>query len=368
MKAKTLKVKKTALTMGVELETYSIALPDYRICRELHFPKRSIVEKGERFTKDVSIGSEYNSRVFNTIRESFFLLKSSLRKYTHFKSEEESKERFVIFPTGGWTDRFAGSHIHLALGKNGIDYASAKKMATHLHDHIPFLIVLAGNSPVWREKITKFSSNRLLKGAATYCHITKRGTLPKHKYRELTYNKGGKKKPPTLELRVCDSSIPEYFGALLTVCRAVALRCLAKKASLNHSTSENYAKAREQAIRLGVKAKLCWNNHWMSVGDYGDIFFRKYEEELDKMDVPDEVLRIFKYLKKEWNQAEVIRKSSERCWKKHKQTWQRQFAKKYFTAIQELLDGNSFEQFSARLGVRLPSIDRTWLGRKEARW
>ena len=54
--------------MGVELETYSIALPEYRICRELHFPKRALVEKGERFTRDASIGSEYNSKVFVTIR------------------------------------------------------------------------------------------------------------------------------------------------------------------------------------------------------------------------------------------------------------------------------------------------------------
>ena len=86
------------------------------------------------------------------------------------------------------------------------------------------------------------------------------------------------------------------------------------------------------------------------------------------MDIPDEVIRVFKYLKKGWNQAEVIRRASERCWKKHKPTWQRQFAKRYFAAVQELLDGNSFEQFASKLGVRLPSIDRTWLGRKEARW
>ncbi len=360
--------KKTVLTMGVELETYSIALPEYRICRELHFPKRSIVEKGERFTRDVSIGSEYNSRIFATIRESLFLLKSSLRKYTHFRSHEEKNERFVIFPIGGWTDRFAGTHIHLASGKKGISYEQAKKMAAYLHDHIPFLIAIAANSPVWREKITPWASNRMMKGAVTYCHVTKRGHLTRQKYREITYNRGGKKKPPTLEIRTCDSALPEFIAALLTVCRAVALRCLARKGSLNHSTHANYLKARESAIKKGVKARLVWNNHWMSVSDYTDIFFRKYEEELGKMDVPDEVLSVFKYLKKGWNQAEVIRKASEKCRKKHLPTWQRQFARRYYTAVQELLDGNSFEQFSSRLGVRLPSIKRAWLGRKEARW
>lgn len=354
--------------MGVELETYSIAVPEYRVCRELHFPKKSIVEKGERFTRDHSIGSEYNSRVFTTIREAFFLLKSSLRKYTRFKSEEEKEERFVIFPVGGWTDRFAGMHIHLASSKNGIDYKNAKNLAVRLHDHIPFIIALCGNSPVWREKLTKFSSNRLLLGSNKYCKPAKREMLYKHRYRELTYNRGGKKKPPTLELRICDSSVPEYVAAALVVVRAVAMRWKARGQKLNHSTHANYLKARDQAIKLGVNAKLYWNNHRLTVPEYADLFFRKYEEELDSMDIPEEVVRVFKYLKKGWNQSEVIRKASVNCLKKHRPSWQRQFAKRYASAIEELLDGNSFEQFAKRLGVKLPPVKRTWLGRKEARW
>ncbi|HXV28558.1 MAG TPA: hypothetical protein VD913_06290, partial [bacterium] len=161
------------VTMGVELETYSIALPEYRICRELQFPKRSIVEKGERFTKDVTVGSEYNSKVFATIREAFFLLKSGLRKYSQFPKKRETGAQYEIFPIGGWIDRFAGSHTHLALSRRGISYEEAKHLANYLHDHIPFLIVLSGNSPVWREKITPYSSNRLLLGSHKYCRVTK---------------------------------------------------------------------------------------------------------------------------------------------------------------------------------------------------
>ena len=67
---------KRAISMGIELESYSISVPDCRISRELHFPRRGIAEAGERFTRDVSIGTEYNSRVFHTIREAFFLLKN----------------------------------------------------------------------------------------------------------------------------------------------------------------------------------------------------------------------------------------------------------------------------------------------------
>lgn len=354
--------------MGVELETYSIALPENRICRSLQFPKRSTVEKGERFTRDWSIGSEYNSRVFTTIRESFFLLKSSLRKYSEFRPENDSDLDCAIFPCGGWTDRFAGAHLHLAFGKQKLKYEPAKALAERVHDHMPFLIVLGGNSPVWREKITPYSSCRLLRGSHKYCKITRRSVLYKDHFREMTYNKGGKKKPPTLEIRIMDSSVPEYLVAGLVVLRAVSMHWLKRRKQLNCSTHANYSKARDKAIREGPAARLVWTNHWMRTSDYVDLFFRKYHEELKEMDIPDEVIRVFKYLKKGWNQAEVIRKAALLCYRKHRPTWQRQFAKKYAVAIRELLNGNSFEQFAHRLGVRLPHLDRTWLGRKEAKW
>ena len=89
---------------------------------------------------------------------------------------------------------------------------------------------------------------------------------------------------------------------------------------------------------------------------------------LEEMDIPEEIIRTFKYLKKEWNQAEVIRAAAEKYQRKHRPTWQRQFAKRYVIAIEELLDGNSFERFAHILGVKLPNIDRTWLGRKESNW
>ena len=354
--------------MGVELETYSVALPEYRICRELRFPKRSLVEKGERFTRDVSVGSEYNSRVFTTIREAFFLLKSSLRKYTRYHDSKDPRDRFVIFPIGGWTDRFAGSHVHLALRGRKLKYDEAKGLALRFHDHIPFVIALSANSPVWRGKITPYASSRLLRGSEKYCKVAKRGVLVRNHYRELTYNVGGKKKPPTLELRVCDSAIPEYIAAVLCVSYAVALRWLRRKHALNYSTHAHYMKARDQAIRLGHRARLVWTNHKMTVSNYVDLFFRKYKEELEEMDIPEEVIRIFKYLKKGWNQAEVIRRAAEKCRRRHRPTWQRQFARRYAVAIEELLDGNSFEQFARRLGVTLPDISRTWLGYKEAKW
>ena len=355
--------------MGVELETYSIALPERRICRELHFPKRASIEKGERFTRDWSIGSEYNSKVFTSIRQAFFLLKSSLRKYLAFRDPENGSDtKYVIFPTGGWIDRFAGSHVHLAVDAKRFSYVEAQKLSTYIHDHIPFLIVLTASSPVWREEMTPYSSNRLLKGSHKYCQVTKRDFLYKHHFRELTFNRSSKKKPNTLEVRVCDSSIPEYLTAVLCVCKAVAERWKKHKRALTRTKHVNYLKARDNAIKNGARARLVWNNHWVSVADYTDLFFRKYEDELDQMDIPDDIIRIFKYLKKGWNQAELIRKTAVNARRFHRQTWQRRFAKKYAAAIEDLLDGNSFEQFAKHLGVRLPSIERTWLGRREANW
>ncbi|OGX05360.1 MAG: hypothetical protein A3G87_08100 [Omnitrophica bacterium RIFCSPLOWO2_12_FULL_50_11] len=357
-----------AISVGVELETYSISVPEYRISRELHFPRRGIAELGERFTKDASIGSEYNSRVFYTVREAFFLLKNGLRKYIHYRSSPEEHDYRTLFPIGGWTDRFAGSHIHMALGKKKFEYRRARLLARRLHSHIPFLIALCGNSPVWRDRITAINSNRLLRGTEKYCKVTRRELLYKHHYRELTYNEGGKRKPPTLEIRVLDSGIPEYVVAAICVVKAVALQWLERKPSLNHLTHEDYLSARDQAIRYGPKAKLLWNRHALTVPQYVDLFFRKYEDELDQLAIPDDVIDVFKYLKRGWNQSTVIRRAAQKSRWHHRPTWERRFAKRYAAAIRALLDGNSYTEFAKALGVRLPSIERTWMGRRESKW
>ncbi len=367
-KQRSSKRSERAISIGIELESYSISIPEYRISRELHFPRRGIAEAGERFTKDVTIGSEYNSRVFYTVREAFFLMKNGLRKYIHFRSSPKEREYHTLFPVGGWTDRFAGSHIHAALGRKKFDLSRAGRLARRLHDHIPFLIALSGNSPVWRGKINQMNSNRLLRGTKTYCQVTKRETLSKHHYRELSFNAGGKRKPPTLELRVLDSSIPEYIVAAVCIVKAIALRWLERKPTLNQLKHENYLKARDQAVRYGVDAKLFWNHHQVTVSQYVDLFFRKYKEELAQLDISEEIINIFKYLKKGWNQATVIRRAAQKSLWYHRPTWERRFAKRYATAIEKLLDGNSYFDFAKALGVRLPNIERTYLGRKEAKW
>jgi hypothetical protein len=367
-KYKPSKLSQKSISLGVELETYSISVPSFRITRELQFPRRGAREVGERFTKDVSIGSEYNSKVFYTLREALFLLKNGLRKYIHYRPSSDEHEYRTLFPVGGWIDRFAGSHIHLALGKRKFDFLRAKSLSKRLHDHIPFIIAITGNSPVWREQVSQISSNRLLRGTKTYCQITKRNIFSKYRYREITYNSKMRTKPATLELRICDAGVPEYILAAACVAKAVAMRWLQKKPSFNQLKHEQYLESRDQAIRFGPNAKLYWNHHMLTVPQYVDLFFRKYEEELGQLDIPSEIIYVFKYLKKGYNQASVIRRSVQKSRWRHKPTWERRFAKKYETAIYDLLNGNSYVEFAKRLGVRLPSIDRVWLGRKEAKW
>ncbi|MFH1776022.1 MAG: glutamate-cysteine ligase family protein [Candidatus Omnitrophota bacterium] len=356
------------ISMGIELETYSILLPENRICRELHFPRRSSVEKGEKFTRDLSIGSEYNSRVLTTLREALFLLKTGLRKYAKFRRNTKTDYHHIIFPIGGWIDRFAGSHIHLAMGKRGIEFDEAGKLSSYLHSHIPFLIALCANSPVWRRRLTTHASSRLFLGSDKYCKITKPETLNKTDYWEMIYNREGARKPQTLEVRVCDSSLPEYIAAALCVCYAVALRWRRRQRPLNQSTYANYVKARKQAVLYGSRAKLVWSNHWITVPQYVDLIFRQYKEELKQMDLPHEVIDVFKYLKRGWNQSDIIRAAVMKYQRKHKPTWQRQFASRYVLAIEALLDGNSVGHFAKSLGIMLPRINRTWLGRKETNW
>ena len=63
------KISHRTVVAGLELEAYSIRIPDYTIGRQLVAPRRGTSEKGERFTRDSTIGTEYNSRPFATIRK-----------------------------------------------------------------------------------------------------------------------------------------------------------------------------------------------------------------------------------------------------------------------------------------------------------
>lgn len=349
---------------GLELEAYSIRLPDYTIGRQILFPRKGTSEKGERFLRDSTIGTEYNSRPFATIREGYFLLRSGLRKYgsRRYRSRKRSVSGHELLLVGGWTNRFAGAHIHLSLADRELTKETARGLAEHLHDHIPFLIAMGANSPVWASRITEVASNRIVR--AKYFRPIARGELFQRMYDELLFSRARKTKPATLELRVLDANLPEFVLAATCMLKAVALNWLAGASATNQISPADYLKARQAAAELGVRARLCWNGKWVTVPRYLDLFIWAHRHFLEEMDVPEEIWIAVRLIKRRINGSTLIGKAARRAFDAHPRTWQRHFAERYVEGLNELLSGNTLVDFAERLGLRLPDLDSVWLGRR----
>lgn len=357
------------IIVGVEIEAYGIGAADYQIGRRLSRPRRGVSESGERFVRDTSIGSEYNSRPFETVRESLFLLKTGLRKYLRnlYRSQDDKPDHVVPLLVGGWTNRFAGTHLHLSVANEELTKPRARSLAAHLHDQIPLLIAIGANSPIWDKKITARASNRLLRGTDAYFIATKRNELSTKDLREMVFNKARKTKPATLELRVLDSNVPEFIVTAVAVAKAVALGWLRRKGAPNPIRDhEVYLRARQEAGLHGMKCKLPWGDEWIPARKYLDRFMWEYRDEFEEMDVPSEVYDVFKLLKRGYNGARIFHNAAVTARHEHPQTWQRRFAKRYSEGLEDLLSGNSLEYFADALKVPLPNIDDVYLGRKGA--
>lgn len=354
------------VVIGVEVEAYSIDASDYQIGRRLSRPRPGLSESGERFARDSSIGSEYNSRPFVTVREALFLIKSGLRKYLRglYRSQDPKPDHRVPLLVGGWTNRFAGTHLHISVADRPLTPEDAWSLAWHIHDHIPLLIAVGANSPVWDKTLTTNASNRFLRGSDVYFLPIKRGELDSEPTRELVYNPGRKRKPPTLEIRVLDSNIPEYIAVNICLVKAIAMRWLKRKAAVNENVHGDYIWARLDAGKRGMKARLPWYGEWVTASKYLDRFIWEYREELDQMDVPDEVFETLRLVKRGFNGARLIREAALFARREHPQTWQRRFAKRYSQGLENLLSGNTLRDFSASLNVALPGTERVWLGRR----
>jgi hypothetical protein len=357
------------VVIGVEIEAYGIGASDYQIGRRLSRPRPGVSENGERFARDTSIGSEYNSRPFETIRESLFLLKTGLRKYLRnlYRSQDDKPDHVVPLLVGGWTNRFAGTHLHLSLAGEELTKARAKSLAAHLHDQIPLMIAMGANSPIWDKKLTAKASNRLLRGSDVYFIATRRGELTTKDMAELVYSQARKRKPATLELRVLDSNVPEFIVATVAVAKAVALGWLRRKGAPNPiQDHEVYLQARQDAGARGMRCRLPWAGEWIPARKYLDRFMWEYRDEFEEMDVPTEVYDVFKLLKRGYNGARIFHHAAAIARHEHPQTWQRRFAKRYSEGLEDLLSGNSLQYFADALKVPLPNIEPVYLGRKGA--
>lgn len=358
------------IVMGVEIEAYTISLPGHRITRRMAFPRKGLGEKGERFTRDASIGTEYVGRPFASIREGLFLLKAGLRKYSLKLYERKSRthEHRQLLLVGGWRDHFAGAHIHLSVAGQELLKEDARRLAGHLHDHIPFLIAIGANSPVWADEITDVASNRVLRASRIYFQPIARHTLTQRSYDELVYSPGRKRKPPTLELRVLDSNVPEFVLAAACVVKAAALDWLRRRGASNRLPRAAYLKSREDAALRGMGARLCWNGEWIPATRYLDRFLWEHREAIEQMDVPEGVWAAFRMLKRKLNGSALLHQAAQRAYDEHPQTWQQRFARRYVAALDELLSGHLLPDFARRLEVPLPDLDAVWLGRRHLVW
>ena len=354
------------ISLGVELESYTILAPGFRISREMAFPRPGVGERGERFGRDASVGTEYNSRPFQTIREGFFLLKAGLRKYSLklYRTKSRSLKGRQLLLVGGWRDRFAGAHLHVSVTGEELTKSRARHLAWHLHDHLPLLIAISANSPVWGDELSEIASNRVERASRIYFHPIPRRGLTSRAMDEMTFSRGRKTKPPTLELRVMDSNLPEFVMVAACIVKAAALAWRSGRRASNLIPQSAYLCSRSDAARRGMKAHLCWNGEWLTVRSYLDRFVWVHREEFEHMDIPQDVWTTFKLLKKGLNGSAILTEAVRRAHQEHPQTWQRRFAKRYVAAIDHLLAGHSILDFMERLGVEVPDLDEVWLGRR----
>ena len=354
--------------IGLEIEAYSIGVDDFSIGRKLSRPKPGLSESGERFTRDASIGSEYNSRPFSSVREALFLLKSGLRKYLRvfYRGEVPAPQRRIPLLVGSWTDRNAGTHMHISVAGKRLDFKTAKSLSFALHDHIPFFIALGANAPLWNKQLTGRASMRLLRGSRIYFTPLSRENLSTKSTAELVYSRGRKTKPPTLEMRMLDSNIPEFVVANLCLIKAAVLRWLRGKPAANRVPYGLYRWSRVDAGFRGMRARLPWRDEVLSVSDYLDRFMWTHREELEMMDIPEEIYETLRLLKKGFNGSRIIHDAVAAAKTEHPQTWQRRFARRYAKALERLLSGDTLPHFASELKVELPSTENVWLGRRNA--
>jgi len=337
-----------AITIGVEIECYTILSKDGKISRRIITPGIKPSKTGERFTVDKSIGIEYVSKPFESVKDALQAISSGLEKY----ADSPLADNALPLPVGGWNDRFAGTHFHLGFKDKGFRREEAASLASYIHDHIPFIIAVSANSPIWRRRITEYSSNRLMRGGSRYCIPVAKGDLNQNHYREMNFNPENKHKPSTLELRVCDSNIPPYVCSVMTILRILALAWRNGRDPCNDLPHEAYLETRDEAARMGAAARLYWRGKHVTVGEYLTLLLDNYSEEASVLDIPKQVGEVFNLLSGNWNNAEALRRAAIKLEKRFGRDWERRMALKLASALKTLLNGGSLKNYHEALGLK----------------
>jgi hypothetical protein len=183
---------------------------------------------------------------------------------------------------------------------------------------------------------------------------------------EINYNSHRKDKPPTVEIRVPDSNIPEYIIAAVTILRILTIAQLKGKSSPNNLTFETYELSKQTAAKKGVRGDLYWNDQRVKIGEYIDLFFDAFHEELEREDLTTDILDVFRWAKLGWNNSRIIRTSINHIkslYSPKKYNWEKQFIKRYNEAVSSLLDGNNLIDYARILYVDLPDIRDIQIGK-----
>ncbi|NVM52093.1 MAG: hypothetical protein HWN66_00225 [Candidatus Helarchaeota archaeon] len=354
------------ITNGIEIESYLIK-GDEILERSSIQPVKDVVEPGEAFTDDITIGNEYISPVFDDLNEGLFLLKNGLRKYRTFTHQ---RVEYQIGLFGSWLKDPAGMHIHIGLGEEGIGKEDARLLMVYIHDYLPFIIALCANSPVYLGKLTTNASNRVLQYGKEHCKSISKEEIKRMKsdhWVEINYNDHRKDKPPTVEIRVADTNIPEYIIAAVVIIRVLTIAFLKAKPSPNVLSFENYEKSKQNAAKDGIKGSLYWNNKKIDASEFIDKFFDAFHEELEKEDLTTDILDVFRWAKLHWNNAVIVKTSIEHIksiYSPKKYNWVKQFISCYNDAVSTLLDGNNLIDYARMMYVDLPDIKEVKIGEK----
>ena len=367
-------VKYPGLTLGLEVESYSIDLEtlEFKSMAPI-YPKHDSVEKDEGYIYDKTIGSEYNSPVFASLNEAFFRIKTGLRKY-FVNLEDSEMKRIALIASYGKEDETAGIHYHVAP-ERGEEFSeeNADYITPYIHQQIPFLIAITANSPIVNGKVTDFASNRMLYNGESMCAALDRTSLEgmggySH-FDEINLTSKRENKPPTLEVRVSDSNIPEYIIAGLFIVYVVTNAAIKGKPrwNLKYYNHKNYVEERMEAARRGAKASIRFNKALLPIPKYIDAFFNYYHDEIEESNMSEDVLTVFRLAKKGWVMADIVREA----WKKVKKEdptksdnmVNKMFAARYLHAQMRNLDGENIKTITKLLGVRLPILNDVKLGK-----
>ena len=145
------------------------------------------------------------------------------------------------------------------------------------------------NSPIIEEAMTEFASNRLIKNGnfmftPLIRSVLKEIIMKTSHVNEINYSKAnGEKKPPTLEVRVADSNIPEYICAGLFILNVAIMGAIRGKKLWKYYDHLSYMEDRLNVAKRGINASIHWNKAKLRLPKYIDAFFNFYHEECQSL-------------------------------------------------------------------------------------